>query len=104
MPNQPVTCKVLTVVLPREIDFTNADQLCDDLCARAGSGIDVLVADMTGTRFCDSTGFRMLLVVHDRLAERAVQLEVVLHPDQPVMRALKLIGFDHVLRLSLAAA
>lgn len=93
--------KTVRAVLPREVDFTNAEQLCAELCALATTGLDAVIADMTGTRFCDSTGFWMLLVVHDRLAEEAIQLEVAVSPDGPVMRALKLIGFDRILRLSL---
>jgi anti-sigma B factor antagonist len=89
-----------TVGLPPEIDVTNAELLCADLCARAGSGIRTLVADMTATTFCDSAGFGMLLVVHDRLAEQAVQLHVLVAADGPVMRALRLIGFDQILRVS----
>lgn len=95
--------KTVSVLLPREIDVTNSAQLCADLCAHAAGDADTVIADMTATGFCDSSGFRMLLVAQDRLAISAVQLTVVIPADGPVMRALKLIGFDQVLKISPAA-
>jgi anti-sigma B factor antagonist len=92
--------KTVSVLLPPEIDLTNAEQLCTELCAHAEAGTSVVIADMTATRFCDSAGFRMLLVASDCLAATATQLKVVIPADSPVMRALKLIGFDQTLNLS----
>jgi anti-anti-sigma regulatory factor len=54
---------------------------------------------MTATRFCDSAGFQMLLVVHDRMAAQAVQLKIVIPAGCPVMRAIRLIGFDQILTI-----
>jgi anti-sigma B factor antagonist len=90
----------VSVLLPREIDFTNAEQVCAELCVHASAGADVIVADMTGTRFCDSAGLRMLLVVNDRLAGTASQFQVVIPADSPLMRALKFIGFDKILKIA----
>ena len=42
----------------------------------------------------------MLLVINDRLAAKAIRFKVVVPADGPVMRALKLIGFDQILSVS----
>ena len=88
------TAKTFRVLLPPEIDVTNAEQVCADLCVQVAvaAGTDTVIADMTVTRFCDSAGFRMLLVARDRLAATGVQLEVLVPAESPVMRAIKLIG------------
>ncbi len=41
------------VALPAEIDLSNADQVYDQLYAALVSGAPVVIADFTGTRFCD---------------------------------------------------
>jgi len=99
-PVEPVSRTTATVALPPEIDITNAEQLCAGLCAYAVPGTGELVADMTATRFCDSAGLRMLLVVRDRLAATETEFTVVIPPDSPVMRALTLIGFDQILHVA----
>jgi anti-sigma B factor antagonist len=104
MPSKRISHTTVSVLLPREIDFTNAEQVCAELCAHASAGADVVIADMTSTRFCDSLAFRMLLVVNDRLACTATELQVVIPADGPVMRALKLIGFDKILNIGPANA
>jgi anti-sigma B factor antagonist len=96
----PAQPGIVSFQLPAEIDLTNAEQLCAALCAHAAAGGGIVIADMTATRFCDSAGFRMLLVANDHLAASAVQLKVVIPDTSPVMRALKLIGFDQVLEIS----
>ena len=94
------------LTLPREIDLTNADSVCAQLCDAIAAVGSVVIADLTSTRFCDSCGFRMLLVAHDRAVAEGRQLRIVVEPGAPVSRALALIGFDQVLRVypSLAGA
>jgi anti-sigma B factor antagonist len=92
--------ETISISLPREIDLTNADQICADLCAHAIAGTSALIADMTNTRFCDSSGFRMLLEVHDRLTAAAIQFTIVIPTGSPLMRAIHLIGFDQILTVA----
>jgi anti-anti-sigma regulatory factor len=54
---------------------------------------------MTPTTFCDSSGFRVLLVVTDRAAENGAQLRVAASAGGPVLRAFSLMGFDRVLQI-----
>jgi anti-sigma B factor antagonist len=52
----------LTVVTtPDEIDITNAGLFREALLAAAARGLPVVVIDMTGTEFCDSTGLNVLV-------------------------------------------
>jgi anti-anti-sigma regulatory factor len=44
------------VTLSAEIDLTNAPQAGDELCAALGPGAAVVIADMSRTAFCDSSG------------------------------------------------
>ena len=53
----------IAVTLPAEIDFTVADELTDQICAAFAPGVTVVVADLTATTFCDSSGIRHLLLV-----------------------------------------
>jgi anti-anti-sigma regulatory factor len=48
----PVTPVV--VVLPPEIDVTNCDEVFEQFAEVLAPGIGTVVADMTGTSFCDA--------------------------------------------------
>jgi anti-sigma B factor antagonist len=52
---------VTVVTTPDEIDITNAGRLREALLAAAAGGQPVVVVDMTGTEFCDSTGLNVLV-------------------------------------------
>jgi anti-anti-sigma regulatory factor len=53
------------VALPAEIDLSNAEQVYDQLAAALASGAAVVIADFTGTRFCDCACLNRLLRVHN---------------------------------------
>jgi len=48
----------IVVALPVQIDMTNADQVGKDLDAAFDPGVGVVIADMSGTSFCDTSGIR----------------------------------------------
>src|SRR6516164_2537044 len=54
------------VTAPAEIDIITAGQLRTVLLHSAAHGHAAIVVDMTGTRFCDSTGFSVLVRAHRR--------------------------------------
>jgi anti-anti-sigma factor len=64
------------VALPAEIDLTNVDRVYDLLDAAVASGAPVIVADLTGTTFCDSEGMQRLIMIHKRAACRDAQLRL----------------------------
>ena len=57
---------VPVVATPEEIDITNAPGLRSALLEAAADRPGTLVADMTRTRFCDSSGLQTLLAAHKR--------------------------------------
>ena len=90
-------CRPEIVVLAEEIDISNAVQACAQLFDAVDAGAPMVIADMSKTRFCDSSGFRMLLVANDRAADRRCDLRFVVSRDTAVLRALALLALDRVL-------
>jgi anti-anti-sigma factor len=87
---------VPVVTAPEEIDLTNVPGLRAALQEAAATGSPALVVDMTGTRFCDSAGLRVLVDAHKRAVAEggAVVLAV---PAAAVLRVLEITGIDQVI-------
>lgn len=84
------------VKLPAEIDVTNARAaLARLLPALDGPGL--VIADMTGTTFCDSAGLRMLVTARDRAQAGGATLRIIIRPGGSVARALAILGLDRML-------
>jgi len=86
----------VVVTMPAEIDVTNADQIGEALTAAVASGAGIVVADMTGTRFCNSSGISMLVLAHRQAAANGGELRLVVL-SAAVLRALKLVRIDCLL-------
>jgi anti-sigma B factor antagonist len=91
-PDMPVV-----VTLPAEIDFMNAEKVCDQLCAAFQPGATTVIADLTTTIFCDSAGVRHLLLAHERAQASDVELRFAVSATGSVQRVLGLTGVDRVL-------
>ena len=52
----------IVVPLPGEIDMANADRVGEELLAAFGPGVGTVIADMSGTRFCDTSGVHALVM------------------------------------------
>ena len=87
------------VPLPAEIDISNSASVGAELGAACASGAGVVVADLTATAFCDSSGIRYLLLAHDEAAAHDAELRLAVQPDGMVLRMLTLMGLHHVLRV-----
>ena len=94
------------VVLPVEIDVTNSQQVHDQLVEALVPGVDVVIADMTSTSFCDSSGVHALVFAHEAAVARGIKLRLAVPPDGSVRRVLQLIGVGRILSIhsSLAEA
>ena len=88
----------VVVPLPAEIDLDNADQIGRQLDAALAPGVATVVADMTATRFCDTSGVRMLVLAHKQAAAHNAELRVVI-PSADVLRVLGILKVDRVLRI-----
>jgi anti-anti-sigma factor len=89
--------ETVVVRLPDEIDMTNADQVAEQLPAAAGPGVKVVVADLTGTRFCDSAGVRALVQARAKLAAGNAELRLAALRDGAVRRSFALLGLDQLM-------
>src|SRR5690625_2719621 len=79
------------VAMPVEIDIHNRDELVESMFGLLTSGSGVLVVDMTGTDFCDSSGVHALLRTHRRAQARGWEICVVA-PHHNVRRVLEICG------------
>jgi anti-sigma B factor antagonist len=87
---------VPVVAAPEEIDITNAPELRSALLAAAAGGPGTIVADMTRTRFCDSSGLHALLAAHKRAQADGGELLLVI-PDAAVLRIFAITGIDRMI-------
>jgi anti-sigma B factor antagonist len=88
--------KVAVVTLPAEIDVTNADQVREALLAVVNQGAISLVADMSTTTFCDSTGISALVRTFKRATASGGGMRLVV--DSPaVHRVLGITGVDRLM-------
>src|SRR5690349_21723880 len=84
--------------LPAEIGATNAGRIGEQLHSAIASGAATVIAGMTATAFCDSTGARKLLLAHHKAAASCTELQIVL-PSAAVRRIFQLTGLDQVLAI-----
>jgi len=91
-----VVSGVPVVTAPEEIDITNAPKLRSALLVAAAHGRGRLVADMTGTQFCDSSGVHTLLAAHKRAQAEGGELRLVISA-APVLRVFALTGIDRMI-------
>jgi anti-anti-sigma factor len=88
-----VPAQTIVVTLPAEIDLTCAGRLCGQFAAALVSGATVVIADMTATTFCDSSGARILVLAWEQAAVNNIELRVVV-PSAAVRRGFALMGLE----------
>jgi anti-anti-sigma factor len=81
---------VPVVRAPDEIDITVTDQLHAVLLHAMSRGHATVVVDLTGTRFCDSSGLQVLLRAHRRAEADGGELRVAIAAGGPVRRVFDL--------------
>jgi anti-sigma B factor antagonist len=91
------TADGVIVTLPTKVDLTNSAAAGAGLFEAATDVGRVIIADMTGTTFCDSSGLRMLLAAHDHAATAGCALRVAVTPGTAVSRVITIVGIDRVL-------
>jgi anti-anti-sigma factor len=97
-PQPELGARRVVVTLPAEIDLDNADQIGRQLDAALAPGVATVIADMTATRFCDTSGIRMLVLAHKGAAAHHAELWVVI-PSADILRVLGILKVDRVLRI-----
>jgi anti-anti-sigma factor len=86
----------VVVTLPDEIDLNNHAAMAATLLGALDTP-GVIIADMTGTTFCDSSGMRVLVAAWDRARASGSTLRIVIQPEGAVARALAILGIDTML-------
>jgi anti-anti-sigma factor len=89
----------VVMAMPPEIDLVNCQHLAGQLAAAVTTSATVMIADLTGTGYCDLSGIRMLATAYLDAMERGVQLRLVI-PDGAVLRILALMDLDRWLQIS----
>jgi anti-sigma B factor antagonist len=88
--------QVAVVTLPAEIDATNADQVRESLLGVVNQGAASLVADLSQTTFCDSTGVSALVRTFKRATASGGGMRLVVS-SPAVNRVLGITGVDHLM-------
>jgi anti-sigma B factor antagonist len=92
----PQHLPAVVVALPAEIDMANAGRVGQQLGSAFAPGVSTVIADMTATTFCDSSGIGMLVRAHKQAAATSTQLRLVV-PSAAVVQALTLVQMDYLL-------
>jgi anti-sigma B factor antagonist len=92
----PQHLPAVVVALPAEIDIANADPVGQQLASALTPAVRTVIADMTATRFCDSSGISMLVQAHKQAAANGTELRLVVL-SAAVLRALTLAALDRLL-------
>jgi len=87
--------QVAVVTLPAEIDVTNADAVQDELLAVLDQSAVLLIADMSATDFCDSSGVSAMVRVFRRAVASGSALRLVVSTPS-VQRVLSITGVDRL--------
>ncbi len=90
------TTAYTVVALAGEVDATNSDELNDVLDAEVRKRPPLLLIDMSGLSFMDSTGLRMLLRASRVLDQQGGVLGLV-SPQAAVTRVLQLTKADQLI-------
>ena len=88
--------RTVVVILPAEIDITNADQVREDLLSVLNQGAVLLVADLSRTTFCDSAGVSALARSFRRAEASQSDMRLAVST-LAVRRVLALTGVDRLL-------
>jgi anti-sigma B factor antagonist len=86
----------VVVALPAEIDMATAGQAGEELGSVLAHRPCAVIADMTATRFCDSSGISMLVRAHKQAAAHGIEFRLVVR-SAGVLRTLALAGIGQLL-------
>jgi anti-sigma B factor antagonist len=92
----PQYLPAVVVALPAEIYMANAGRVSEQLGAALAPGVRTVIADMTATTFCDSSGISVLVRAHRQAAANRTELRLVV-PAAAVRRVFTLVRMDQLL-------
>lgn len=86
------------VRFPAQLDISNSGRCGSELLAAIQPGVTLVIADLSQTTFCDSSGVRHLLIGKNAAQHNGADLRVVVIAPA-VLRVMNILGADRVLRL-----
>lgn len=86
------------VVLPPEIDYSNGQQVTEQLLAAFGPGTRAVIIDMMAVTFCDSAGLAAVVRANRVASARDVALRVAVPPGI-VAKTFEVTGLGSVVPL-----
>lgn len=94
----------VTVTLPCEIDMASSPLAGMELLVAVWARPGVVIADMTGTTFCDAAGARMLAEAHREAVAAGSELRIAAAPHVQGVLALVRLGVVLAVYPTLGAA
>jgi anti-anti-sigma factor len=91
---------VLVAHVSGEVDLSNAGSVTERLVEATPNSATAVVLDLSGTRYLDSSGVRMLFELAQRLRNRGQELKLVVADESHVRRVLLLTEVEQVVPLS----
>ena len=85
------------VVMPKEIDLSNAPSIGQEIFVLLNSGADPLILDLSGTRFCDSQGVNLIVRAIVRARGLHSRLALVVPESGGPRRVLDIYGLTRFL-------
>ena len=76
-----------------EIDPSNARDIGRQLAEAVPNDAHIVVIDLAGVAFLDSSGVQMLFELAERLTGRQQRLKLVVPPDSAARRVLEIVAF-----------
>ena len=89
---------VSEIELDGEIEPEGTDPAYAALRAAVASGVPMVIADLTGTTFCNYPGFRQLVMIGRQAATGDVQLRVAMPADGSVRSWLEFLARHRLVR------
>ena len=82
-----------------EVDLANVEIVQAAISGSVRSDTSLVVLDLSGTTYLDSTGLAMIFRLAERLSYRRQEFCLVVPPDSPIRRVLQLTSLDQVVRV-----
>jgi anti-anti-sigma factor len=86
------------IAISGEIDLHNSTAVEDQVFAAIDNSATSVLVDLTGLRYMDSSGLRILFTLVTRLDVLQINLDLVAEPGSPARHVLELAGFESLVQ------
>jgi anti-sigma B factor antagonist len=96
--------EVVIASVSGDVDMVQVPKIQAALTAALSDGGTALIIDLSGVRYFDSTGVRLLFFVQRKLQCGRYQLRLVVPAEGPVRHVLAIVNLDQHIRIHLTVA